>query len=92
MILPDNGLWQCFEKLKSMDHLIRQPIRECIQHREKIDAQDRADSTRILMQLPNEPEYEFFASSESHFYLPGSDLEITFYRNDRCEVDRAVGR
>jgi hypothetical protein len=53
------------------------------------------DDTRIFIQLPTEQEYELFASSESHFYLPVSDpisdLEITFYRNDRGEVDRAVG-
>lgn len=51
----------------------------------------RVDGTRIFIQLPNEPEYEIFSSSENHFYLPVSDLEITFYRNDRGEVDRAVG-
>jgi CubicO group peptidase (beta-lactamase class C family) len=51
----------------------------------------RVDGTRIFIQLPNEPEYEIFSSSENHFYLPVSDLEITFYRNDRREVDRAVG-
>jgi CubicO group peptidase (beta-lactamase class C family) len=51
----------------------------------------RVDGTRIFIQLPDEPEYELFASSENHFYLPVSDLEITFYRNDRGEVDRAVG-
>jgi hypothetical protein len=32
-----------------------------------------------------------FASAENHFYLPASDLEITFYRNVLGEVDRAVG-
>jgi D-alanyl-D-alanine-carboxypeptidase/D-alanyl-D-alanine-endopeptidase len=51
----------------------------------------RIDGTRIFIQLPDELEYEIFASSEDHFYLPVSDLEITFYRNDRGEVDRAVG-
>jgi hypothetical protein len=51
----------------------------------------RVDSTRIFIQLPNEPEYELLASSENHFYLPVSDLEITFYRNDRGDVDRGVG-
>jgi D-alanyl-D-alanine-carboxypeptidase/D-alanyl-D-alanine-endopeptidase len=57
----------------------------------------RVDGTRIFIQLPGEPEYELFASSESLFYLPVSEqeassaLEITFYRNDRGEVDRAVG-
>ncbi len=51
----------------------------------------RVDGTRIFIQLTSEPEYELFASSESHFYLPVSDLEITFYRNDRGEVDRGVG-
>jgi len=55
----------------------------------------RVDGTRIFIQLPSEPEYEVFASAESHFYLPVSDpisdLEITFYRNDRGEVDRVVG-
>ncbi len=57
----------------------------------------RVDGTRIFIQSPDEPEYELFASSESHFYLPVSDaellapLELTFYRNDRGEVDRAVG-
>ncbi len=51
----------------------------------------RVDGTRIFIQLPNEPEYELFASSESYFYLPVSDLEMTFYRNDRGEVDRGVG-
>ncbi|HSF80242.1 MAG TPA: serine hydrolase [Anaerolineales bacterium] len=57
----------------------------------------RVDGARIFIQLPGEPEYELFASSGSHFYLPVSDaellksLELTFYRNDRGEVDRAVG-
>ncbi|HSR48682.1 MAG TPA: serine hydrolase [Anaerolineales bacterium] len=51
----------------------------------------RVDGTHIFLQLPGEPEYEIFAGSESHFFLPVSDLEITFYRNDRGEVDRAVG-
>jgi D-alanyl-D-alanine-carboxypeptidase/D-alanyl-D-alanine-endopeptidase len=57
----------------------------------------RVDGTHIFIQLPDEPEYELFASSESHFYLPVCDaelldpLELTFYRNDRGEVDRAVG-
>lgn len=51
----------------------------------------RVDGTRIFIQLPNEPEYEIFASSETHFYLPVSDLEISFYKNDHGEVDRAVG-
>jgi D-alanyl-D-alanine-carboxypeptidase/D-alanyl-D-alanine-endopeptidase len=51
----------------------------------------RVDGTRIFIQLPDEPEYELFSSSESHFYLPVSDLEITFYRNHRGEVDRVVG-
>ncbi|MFW9817958.1 MAG: DUF3471 domain-containing protein, partial [Candidatus Thorarchaeota archaeon] len=56
----------------------------------------RVDGTRIFIQLSDEREYELFASSESHFYLPVSDaellnpLELTFYRNDRGEVDRAV--
>ena len=58
----------------------------------KIDAQDREDGTRIFIQLPNEPEYELFASSEDHFYLVASDFEVTFYRNDSGEVDRAVRR
>ena len=55
------------------------------------------DGTRIFIQLPDEPEYEIFASSESHFFLPVSELEassaleIAFYRNDRGEVDRVVG-
>ena len=48
------------------------------------------DGTRIFIQLPD-TEYELFASSESHFYMPVSDIEITFYRNARGEVDRAVG-
>ena len=51
----------------------------------------RVDGTRIFIQLPDEPEYELFASSENHFYLPASDLEISFYRNVLGEVDRAVG-
>jgi D-alanyl-D-alanine-carboxypeptidase/D-alanyl-D-alanine-endopeptidase len=57
----------------------------------------RVDGTRIFIQLPGEPEYEIFANSESHFYLPVSELEassafeIAFYRNDRGEVDRVVG-
>jgi CubicO group peptidase (beta-lactamase class C family) len=57
----------------------------------------RIDGTRIFIQLPDEPEYEIFASSESHFFLPVSELEassaleIAFYRNDRGEVDRVVG-
>jgi CubicO group peptidase (beta-lactamase class C family) len=51
----------------------------------------RVDGTRIFIQLPNEPEYELFASSESHFFLPVSDLKMTFYRNDRGEVDRVMG-
>jgi dienelactone hydrolase len=54
----------------------------------------RVDGTRIFLQIPNEPgydwvgEYELLASSEDHLYLPFSDLVITFYRNDRGEVDR----
>jgi D-alanyl-D-alanine-carboxypeptidase/D-alanyl-D-alanine-endopeptidase len=51
----------------------------------------RVDGTRIFIQLPYESEYEIFAIAENHFYLPASDLEITFYRNDRGEVDRVVG-
>jgi D-alanyl-D-alanine-carboxypeptidase/D-alanyl-D-alanine-endopeptidase len=51
----------------------------------------RIDGTRIFIQLPDGPEYEIFASAENHFYLPVSDLEITFYRNDLGEVDRVVG-
>ena len=51
----------------------------------------RVDGTRIFIQLPTEMEYELFASAESHFYLPASDLEIKFYRNDRGEADRVVG-
>jgi CubicO group peptidase (beta-lactamase class C family) len=49
------------------------------------------DGSRIFIQLPGEPEHELFASSENHFYLPVSDLEITFYRNDIGEVDQVVG-
>ena len=75
-----------------MFHSIQQPILERMQHLEKIDAQDREDGTRIFIQLPNEPEYELFASSQNHFYLPIFDHEITFYRNDRGEEDRAVRR
>jgi hypothetical protein len=54
----------------------------------------RVDGTRIFLQIPNEPgydwvgEYELLASSENRLYLPFSDLVITFYRNDRGEVDR----
>jgi hypothetical protein len=73
VILPDNGHWQCFGKLKTMFHLIRQPILERIQHFEKIDTQDREDGTRIFIQFPNEPEYELVASSENHFYPPASE-------------------
>jgi CubicO group peptidase (beta-lactamase class C family) len=51
----------------------------------------RVDGTRIFIQLPYESEYEIFASSEDHFFLPYSDLEITFYRNVLGEEDRAVG-
>jgi hypothetical protein len=57
----------------------------------------RVDGTRILIQLPSEPEYEVFASSDSRFYLPVSELEassaleIAFYRNNRGKVDRVVG-
>jgi CubicO group peptidase (beta-lactamase class C family) len=51
----------------------------------------RVDGTHIFIELPAEPEYELYASSENHFYLPVDDLEITFYRNDRGEVERAVG-
>ena len=51
----------------------------------------RVDGPRIFIQFPNEPEYELFASSENHFYLPVSDIEITFYRNDHGEVDRGMG-
>jgi hypothetical protein len=50
----------------------------------------RVEGKRIFIQIPNEPEYELIASSENHFYLPVSDLELTFYRNDRGEVDRFV--
>lgn len=49
------------------------------------------DGTRIFIQLPDEPEYELCSSSENQFFMPVSDLEIMFYRNDRGEVDRAVG-
>jgi hypothetical protein len=44
-----------------------------------------------FIQVPGEPEYELFAGSENHFHLPKSDLEITFYRNDRGEADRGMG-
>jgi uncharacterized protein len=50
----------------------------------------RVDGTRIFLQVPGEPEYELLARSENRFYLPFSDLEITFYRNDRGDVDRIV--
>jgi CubicO group peptidase (beta-lactamase class C family) len=50
----------------------------------------RVDDSRIFIQLPSEPEYEIFASSGSHFYLPVSELEIAFYRNVLGEVDRVV--
>ena len=48
----------------------------------------RVDGTRIFIPIPDQPEYELFPSSESHFYMPVSDLEITFYRDARGEVDR----
>jgi len=51
----------------------------------------RVDGTRIFIQLPTEPEYELFASSESPFFLPASDFEITFFKNDRGDIDRVVG-
>ena len=51
----------------------------------------RVDGTHIYIRLPAEPEYELSASSENHFYLPIADLEITFYRNDRGDVERVVG-
>ena len=50
----------------------------------------RVDGTRIFIQLPTESENELFASAENHFFMPASDLEITFYKNDRGEVDRVV--
>jgi hypothetical protein len=49
------------------------------------------DGTRIFLQVPNEAEYELFAASKTHFYYPVFDFEITFYRNDRGEVDRIEG-
>jgi hypothetical protein len=36
-------------------------------------------------------DYELLAGSESNFHLGVADSEITFYRNDSGEVDRAVG-
>jgi serine-type D-Ala-D-Ala carboxypeptidase/endopeptidase len=51
----------------------------------------RVDGTRIFLQVPSQPEYELFAGSENRFYYPVFDLEVTFYRNDRGEVDRMVG-
>lgn len=51
----------------------------------------RVDGTRIFLQVPNEPEHELLVGSENRFYLPFSDLKITFYRNDSGEVDRMVG-
>jgi len=51
----------------------------------------RVDGTRIFIPIPDQPEYELFPSSENHFYLPVSDLEITFYRNAHGEVDRFMG-
>jgi len=49
--LPDNGLWQCFEKVKIMFQSIRQPILERMQHLEKIDVLYREDGTRIFIQF-----------------------------------------
>jgi CubicO group peptidase (beta-lactamase class C family) len=51
----------------------------------------RVDGTRIFLQVPNEPEYELSARSENQFYPRAFDAEVTFYRNDRGEVDRMVG-
>ena len=49
------------------------------------------DGTRIFLQVPSEPELELFAGSENRFYPGVFVFEITFYRNDRGEVDRMVG-
>ena len=51
----------------------------------------RVEGTRIFIQIPDGLDYELFVSSESHFYMPVSDLEITFYRDARGEVDRFMG-
>jgi hypothetical protein len=54
----------------------------------------RVDDSRIFIQVPPEPENELFATDKSLFYLPvsapGSDIEITFYRNYHRKVDRVV--
>ena len=48
----------------------------------------RVDGTRIFLQAPNQPEYELYARSENQFYPREFEAEITFYRNDKGEVDR----
>jgi hypothetical protein len=55
------------------------------------------DSTRIFLQVPNEPrsvefagDHRLLAGSEDYSHLGVSDSEITFYRNDSGEVDRMV--
>jgi hypothetical protein len=46
----------------------------------------RVDGTHIFIQAPNQPENELIAISENQFFI--FDNEITFYTNDRGEVDR----
>ena len=50
----------------------------------------RVEGTRIFTQTPNQPEYELLARTENQFYPREFEAEITFYRNDKGEVDRMV--
>jgi CubicO group peptidase (beta-lactamase class C family) len=50
----------------------------------------RVDGGHIFLQVPNQGEYELVARSDNQFYPRAFDAEITFYRNDRGEVDRAI--
>jgi serine-type D-Ala-D-Ala carboxypeptidase/endopeptidase len=51
----------------------------------------RLDGAHIYLGVPGSGEAELIAISESQFYLEEPHAEITFYRNDRGEVDRIVG-
>jgi dienelactone hydrolase len=51
----------------------------------------RVDGDRIYAQAPGGPEYRLYAVGDDLFRVLFSDLEITFSRNDRGEVDRFVG-
>ena len=48
----------------------------------------RVDGARIYLGVTGSGEAELIAIFANQFYLPELDADITFYRNERGEVDR----